>query len=436
MFFRWTADRETGHKRKMFTGLAIAVSISAAYPAVAGGIAGFDVTENRLILRFDAPVEGASAIVLDQPRRIALDIDGAQVSAGRLPIENGSVLIEGVRRGQFSSKTARIVLDLKEPAILSSAEFSPDRRALTVLLRDADASRFHAAIGQGRSVIVPKTDVGQSMDNPDIVPLIDFVRPPRKMHSITVPIPAASKSVNLPRIYGPNDASRPLVVIDAGHGGHDPGAINYAAKKQEKNITLAIARAIRDELVASGRVRVALTREGDHFLALQERYGIARRMNADLFISVHADAADTEEASGATVYTLSETASDREAARLAARENKADIINGVNLSGQSGDISSILIDLTQRETMNLSAKFAQLLQREAAPYVQFRTSYHRFASLMVLKAPDMPSVLFETGYISNAEDAEMLASPEGQRRIARGVSKAIDVHFARRLALN
>jgi N-acetylmuramoyl-L-alanine amidase len=284
------------------------------------------------------------------------------------------------------------------------------------------------------SSVAVKDDPAPLADNPAIVPVIDFARPPRKMHSVTVPIPPVAKGVRLPRIYGPADASRPLVVIDAGHGGHDPGAVNAAAGKREKDVTLGIALAVRDALVASGRVRVALTREDDRFLVLQERYGIARRMSADLFISIHADAAENDEARGATIYTLSETASDREAARLAARENKADIINGVNLGGQSGDVSSILIDLTQRETMNLSANFAQLLQREAAPYVAFRSGYHRFASLMVLKAPDMPSVLFETGYISNMEDVAKLGSRDGQRQIATGIARAIDVHFARRLA--
>lgn len=260
-----------------------------------------------------------------------------------------------------------------------------------------------------------------------------FVRPPRRTHSITVPIPATAKGVELPRVYGPTEGNRPLVVIDAGHGGHDPGAINVRARAQEKDVTLAIAKAIRDALVASGRVRVALTREDDRFLVLQERYGIARKLNADLFISIHADAAESGDAHGATIYTLSETASDREAARLAARENRSDIINGVDLGGQSGDVSSILIDLTQRETMNLSADFAQLLEREASPYIQFRPGYHRFASLVVLKAPDMPSVLFETGYITNMDEAAKLASPQGQRRSAQGVARAIGVHFARRL---
>ncbi len=257
-------------------------------------------------------------------------------------------------------------------------------------------------------------------------------RPHQRVHAITVPIPPAAKGVALPRIEGVNDGSRPLVVIDAGHGGHDPGAINKETGAREKDVTLGIVQAIRDALVKSGRVRVAMTRDDDRFLVLQERYGIARKLGADLFLSIHADAADNADAHGATVYTLSETASDREAARLAARENRADILNGVDLGGQSGDVSSILIDLTQRESLGTSTRFAKLLEREAGALVPFRTPAHRFASLVVLKAPDTPSVLFETGYISNAQDAAFLASPEGRERIAQAVAKAIAVHFARR----
>lgn len=257
---------------------------------------------------------------------------------------------------------------------------------------------------------------------------------PGKRYSVTVPIGKPKPSVALPRIEGPADTRLPLVVIDAGHGGHDPGAISPHSGAREKDIALAIARAIRNDLVASGRARVALTRADDRFLVLEERYGIARRLKADLFISVHADGAENEQASGASIYTLSEVASDREAARLAARENKANIINGVDLGAHSGDVSSILLDLTQRETMNVSSDFARLLQREASDAIKFRTTAHRFASLIVLKAPDVPSILFETGFISNKDDAAFLASPAGQKKIARGVRDAVQIHFARRIA--
>jgi N-acetylmuramoyl-L-alanine amidase len=268
----------------------------------------------------------------------------------------------------------------------------------------------------------------------ELQPFAGFrARRPEKRYSVTVPIGKPKPAVPLPRVEGPADARLPLVVIDAGHGGHDPGAVSPHGGSREKDITLALARAIRKELLASGRVRVALTRADDRFLVLEERYGIARRLKADLFISVHADAAENQEASGASIYTLAEVASDREAARLAARENRANIINGVDLSAHSGDVSAILLDLTQRETMSLAADFARLLQREAGDEVEFRTAAHRFASFIVLKAPDTPSVLFETGFISNKDDVAFLLSPAGQKKIARGVREAVQVHFARQI---
>jgi N-acetylmuramoyl-L-alanine amidase len=256
--------------------------------------------------------------------------------------------------------------------------------------------------------------------------------PPKRRYEVTAPI-VSRVAKGLPVISGPKDSSLPLVVLDAGHGGHDPGAISPHGGAREKDVTLAIAKAIRSELLKSGRVRVALTRDTDKFLVLPDRYGIARKMNADLFISIHADSAENPEAGGGTVYTLSEVASDREAQRLAARENKSDIINGVNLGGADADVSSILIDLTQRETMNVSAQFAKLLLRESQPNMRMRTNSHRFASFIVLKAPDTPSVLFETGYLSNEEDVEFLGSESGRQKVARSVASAIQVHFARRL---
>ncbi len=257
---------------------------------------------------------------------------------------------------------------------------------------------------------------------------------PKKRYSVTVPIGKPKPALALPRIEGPDNPRLPLVVIDAGHGGHDPGATSPYSGKREKDLTLELARAIRDDLVAGGRVRVALTRSDDRYLVLEERYGIARRLKADLFLSIHADAAENEQANGASVYTLSEVASDREAARLAARENKANIINGVDLGAHSSDVSSILLDLTQRETMNAASDFARLLQREASDEMTFRTTAHRFASFVVLKAPDMPSVLFETGFISNRRDSEFLTSKTGQRKVARGVRDAVQIHFARKIA--
>ena len=262
----------------------------------------------------------------------------------------------------------------------------------------------------------------------------DFrAEPLKRRYEVSAPInPARAKG--LPEISGPVDKNLPLVVLDAGHGGHDPGAVSPHGGRREKDVTLSIARSVRAELLKTGRVRVALIRDSDVFLVLQERYGIARKMDADLFISIHADSAPNPEASGATVYTLSEVASDREAQRLAARENKADIINGVNLAAADANVSSILIDLTQRETLNVSAEFAKLLLREAEPNIKLSKKAQRSASFIVLKSPDMPSVLFETGYLSNVDDVEFLNSAEGQQRVARSIASAVQVHFARRLA--
>ena len=250
---------------------------------------------------------------------------------------------------------------------------------------------------------------------------------------VTVPI-APSTVVELPAelppVQGP--LGRPLVVIDAGHGGHDPGAISPHGGAREKDVTLALALAIRDEILASGRVRVALTRADDRFIHLRDRYEIARRLDAGLFISVHADASPrNDNARGASIYTLSEVASDREAALLAARENSQGLAGGETLSGNAG-VNMILIDLAQRESMDMSADFARLLRREASSSFPFRDDYHRFASLMVLKAPDVPSILFEAGYLTNAADAAFIRSEEGRRQIATGMRRAIEAHLARR----
>ncbi|MBL9067889.1 MAG: N-acetylmuramoyl-L-alanine amidase [Sphingopyxis sp.] len=412
----WTSARGRRHKSVMsLLFVLIAVMMNPA-AALAGSVGAVEIGDSDVTLRFDDLVAGASTFLLAGPDRIALDIAGAQ--PGRST--QGAGLVRAVRQGQKDAGTARIVLDLARPAVVTGARFAADGRSLTFHLRPVSADEF-ARVSRG-----PRTE---------LQPPAGFrAKPPEKRYSVSVPIGKPKPSVALPRIEGPNNSRLPLVVIDAGHGGHDPGAISPHSGKREKDITLALARAIRDDLLASGRVRVALTRGDDRYLVLEERFGIARRLKADLFISIHADAAENQAANGASIYTLSEVASDREAARLAARENKANVINGVDLGAHSGDVSSILIDLTQRETMNVASDFARLLQREAGEAIKFRTNAHRFASFVVLKAPDTPSVLFETGFISNKEDAEFLASAAGQKKVARGVRDAVQIHFARQIA--
>jgi N-acetylmuramoyl-L-alanine amidase len=237
----------------------------------------------------------------------------------------------------------------------------------------------------------------------------------------------------LPPVTAARGTNPPLVVIDPGHGGQDPGAASPFTDRPEKDITLALGRAMRDTLAASGRVRVAMTREDDRYLVLEDRYRIARRLDADLFISIHADTAPANDAArGATVYTLSEVASDREAALLAQRQNASDGIAGARLSPDP-NVNLILIDLAQRESMNVSADFARLLYREAAPVFPFRPIWHRFAAFIVLKAPDIPSILFESGYLTNETDTAYIISTQGTREIAEGMKRAVEAHFARRL---
>lgn len=243
-------------------------------------------------------------------------------------------------------------------------------------------------------------------------------------------LPEAGKPIGLPMVEGPSDPARPLVVIDAGHGGHDPGATGEDVR--EKALTLALARALRDELLAGGGIRVALTRSDDRFLVLEERAKIARQLGANLFLSIHADSAgDKDEVSGASIYTLSDTASSEAAARFAERENRADVVNGIALANQDPGVNAILVELSQRRTQQESDAFARLVLREGEGALAFHPQARRSASLVVLRAPDVPSVLFEAGFVSNPQDAGRLSSAEGQQRFAAVMARAIRIYFAR-----
>jgi N-acetylmuramoyl-L-alanine amidase len=246
-------------------------------------------------------------------------------------------------------------------------------------------------------------------------------------------IPLAAGQVGLPKVDGPQDASRPLVVIDAGHGGHDPGASNGAI--MEEDLTLRLARALRDELLRGGGIRVALTRDEDRFLLLEERSGIARRLNADLFLSIHADSTEGEAASGATIYILSEKGSSETAQRMAERENRSDAIGGVALGQQSEAVSAILVDLSQRETQARSEEFARLIVRAARGRLPMRDSALQSAAFVVLKSPDVPSALFEVGYINNDADVARLITSDGRRNFAEIAATAIRLFFARQSRL-
>ena len=410
MQYFWTA-RHIARQSAFVTALLLFVA-AIATQVQAGQVTGVDLAADRIVVRFDGTVSKASSFVLGDPNRIALDIEGGEPGPSVAPA--GPVV--RVRQARYTAGTTRMVFDLDTPRAIRGGQFSDDGLSLTLDLAPLEADAVARAIAAPRRLYLP--------------PEAHSAAPPRSRYSVTVDIPPLQNGLPRPKIMGP--AGRPLVVIDAGHGGHDPGAIG-ANGAREKDVTLALAKAIRDELLAGGRVRVALTRDDDRFLVLGERAQIARNIKGDLFISVHADSAPGTDASGATIYTLSEVASGRTAAALAARENRADIINGVNLGAESSDVSSILIDLAQRETMNASARFADLVKREGSA-VPFKRDYHQMAGFAVLKAPDMPAILFEAGYISSPGDVARLTSGEGRRAIAGSLRRAVDVHFARRMA--
>ena len=249
-----------------------------------------------------------------------------------------------------------------------------------------------------------------------------------RAYVLRVDLPAADAPGALPDVAGREGL--PLVVIDAGHGGHDPGASGQGYR--EKTVVLGLARALRAELEKEGNVRVAMTREDDRYLVHAERVAIARRLDADLFLSIHADSAgEAAEVTGASIYTLSNKASSEAAALFAERENASDRINGTDVGAQSDVVSTILVELSQRRTQEQSDAFARLIRREAEGAIRFHPQARKSAALKVLRAPDVPSVLFESGFITNEDDARRLASPEGRARFAEVMARAIRSYFAR-----
>jgi N-acetylmuramoyl-L-alanine amidase len=226
-----------------------------------------------------------------------------------------------------------------------------------------------------------------------------------------------------------DSTGKKTVVIDAGHGGIDPGTHGESGLA-EKDVVLAVAKRLRDTLEATGHYKVQLTRDTDVFIPLRERVAIARAAHGDLFVSLHADSNDHHDIRGASVYTLSEDASDREAAKLADKENMSDVIAGVDLSGENNPVASILIDLAQRDTMNRSVRFAESVLKALPAATMVRpTSPHRSAGFAVLKAPDVPAVLVELGYLTNRKDESEMETQAWRAQVAQALTNAINAHF-------
>ena len=369
-----------------------------------------DTKLTRFVLDLDKAIQ-FRAFVLDDPYRVVVDIP--QISF-RLPPGTGATgrgLVKAFRYGMVMPGGSRIVFDLAGPArianstVLDSANGQPPR--LVLELEEVDRATFVQGL---------RADV-----RPELKPALSG--------SAAAPAPAvpATKPV------APSD-TRPVVVIDPGHGGVDNGT--QASGEIEKNLVLAFGLALRDRLEKSGKYRVVLTRNDDTFITLDDRVHIAHNEKAALFVSIHADYLPHNEGDvqGATIYTLSDKASDAEAERLAEAENRADAIGGVDLREEPTDVADILIDLAQRETRTFSNRFARILMGEMKRTVRMHKHPLKSAGFRVLKAPDVPSVLVELGYVSNKSDLEHLVSESWRSKIVGSIAQAIDVFLAKRLA--
>ena len=336
---------------------------------------------------------------LQNPDRMVIDFEAAEWQAGP-PRSDGVGLIAGHRHGAREDGAVRVVLDLNGPAQVLGSFYLPSVGNLPF-----------------RFVL-------------DLAPDVPAAAEPVPEVAVE-PVPAAVvSSAPIPPALPPQRAGRRVIAIDAGHGGIDPGAVGVTGL-QEKEITLDIARRLRTLLEATGRYEVVLTREHDNFLRLRERVRRARDARAELLISLHADSISDSRFRGASVYTLSDVASDREAEQLAARENRADALAGIALDPVDDVTASILIDLAQRHTQNESSSVATSLVSYLGEATRMVSSPHRSAGFTVLKAPDVPSVLIELGYLSNRSDEQALRSPQHRAELARAIAGAIDRYFGR-----
>lgn len=392
--------------RHAVLGLAVAWCVvlpAGAEPAVKGVRIGEHSSMTRFVLDLSERID-FQVFTLADPYRVVIDLPHVQ-----WPLEVDTSLPEGglvtaFRSGLFKPGNIRIVLDVEKPTVVDKTfMLDPDGtlgHRLVVDLKSVSEEAYRDYASRQLSTVTAKAS-SKGSGGPGQAP-----GPPRKP-----------------------DRRKRVVVIDPGHGGVDPGTMGSRGTK-EKTLMLAVAKEVRRQLIATGRYRVALTRESDVFMRLRDRIRVARRVGAELFISLHADSIRDHSMRGASVYTLSERSSDKEAAALAARENKADIIAGVDLSKEDSDVANILIDLAQRETMNFSARFADILINELADDMRLIRRTHRFAGFAVLKAPDVPSVLVELGYLSNRVDEMLLRKPDHHAKVARAILRAVNRYFA------
>lgn len=338
---------------------------------------------------------------LPDPYRIVLDLPQVSFDLPKTARTRSVGAVGGWRYGLFEPGTSRLVIDAKAPVKVAAAFVLPPSgdhgHRLVLDLAPTDRNAF---------MVASKASIERRMAN----------RTPRVR-----PTPAP----NPPAVPGDD---RRVVAIDPGHGGVDPGAIGVS-KVYEKDLVLKVAKTLKAELESRGGYNVVLTRESDVYIQLRERIAIARRAGAEIFISLHADSIDDKDLRGLSVYTLSENASDEEAAALATSENKSDIIAGMDFSTEEPVVTDILIDLAQRRTMNLSTRLANTVVEEMGPRTRLLNRPRRSAGFAVLKAPDVPSVLIELGFLSNTHDEKSLRNAAKQEQLAQGLADSIDRFF-------
>jgi N-acetylmuramoyl-L-alanine amidase len=371
------------------------------FPVASDVRLGGDDTQTRLIVDLSQKVE-IRAFTLANPYRVVLDMPQVTFQFPPKAGEVGRGLIKAFRFGLVMQGGSRMVIDLARPAqvdmafVLGAANDQPARLVLHLTATEREAFMRSVAL-ESRA-------------------------------------PEGSKPQTPPETKVNGD-SRPLVVIDPGHGGIDNGT-RAASGEMEKTIVLEFSSLLRDKIEKTGKYRVLMTRTDDTFVALGDRVQFARARQAALFISIHADALRRREgdAQGATVYTLSERASDARAARLAEAENQADVIAGLDLSAEEKDVAGILIDLARRETKTFSVQFAHTVVETLKNATRLHQHPLKSARFVVLKAPDVPSVLVELGYVSNRADLKSLISTEWRDRTAESIVRAIEAFFSTRLA--
>jgi N-acetylmuramoyl-L-alanine amidase len=478
--------------RRVLLALVIALLALLPAPALAGPaevpvvkaarVAG-DATRSRFIADLTTPVS-YNVYVIASPYRVIVDLPEV---AFQLPPglgAKGRGLVSAYRYGRLEEGRSRIVMDVTGPVLIEKAFVVPPEAGqparMVVDLIATDPQTFAARLAPAPEVAAaggaatpvpppgpaapapeaassPEQQVAAVDPHPTETPVddppaestaIDAIggaAPPQaapaapageEIAALPMALPATEGTPATPAAPQPEPkkpAGRKMIVLDPGHGGIDPGASGVKGTL-EKDVVLALALAMRDAIVAAGRYDVKLTRESDVFISLAERVRFARKHGADLFIALHADSLRGPTVRGATVYTLSEKASDREAEALAEKENRADVIAGVDLGGDSEEIAGILIDLAQRETKNASVSLAKKIVDELDGVTGLTGQPHRSAGFRVLRAPDVPSVLLEAGYLSSKQDEALLTSPEWRAEVAGALVEALDAYFGQTVA--